>query len=65
MLRIADARRRDLGERHRSPLLEHGERRMQRAGNHRGVEALAGEILVARQVPVDVHRLRRPALADD
>ena len=38
---------------------------MQRAGHDGGIEARAVERLVARQIPVDVDRLRRPALADD
>ncbi len=65
VLGIGNARRRDLRERHRAPLLEHGQRRMQRAGNHGGIETGAVQVLVARQVPVDIDGLRRPALADD
>ena len=38
---------------------------MQRARHHGGIEARAVERLLARQVPVDVDRLRRPALADN
>ena len=38
---------------------------MQRAGHDGGIEAGAVERLLARQIPIDVDRLRRPALADD
>ena len=65
VLGIRDGRRRDLLEAHRAPLLEHGQRGVQRAGHHGGIEPRAVERLLARQVPVDVDRLRRPALADD
>ena len=65
VLGVGNARRRDLRESHRAPLLEHGQRRMQRAGHHGGIETGAVQRLVARQVPVDIDRLRRPALADD
>ena len=65
VLRVADARRGDLLETHRAPLLEHRQRRMQRARNHGRIEPGALERLVARHVPIDIDRLRRPALADD
>ena len=65
MLGVVDRPRRDLLEAHRAPLLEHGQRGVQRARNDGGIEPLALQRLVARQVPIDVDRLRRPALADD
>jgi hypothetical protein len=37
---------------------------VQRAGGDCRVEPLAGQRLVARQIPVDVDGLRRPSLAD-
>ena len=65
VFRIADSRRGDFLETHRAPLLEHGQRGVQRAGDDGGIESGAVERLVARHIPIDVDRLRRPALADD
>ncbi len=64
-LRVPDGRRGHVLEAHRAPLLEHGERGVKGARHHGGIEAVALQRLSARQVPVDVHRVRRPALADD
>src|SRR5439155_3038329 len=65
LLGIFDTPRRDLLEAHGAPLLQHGQRRMKRAGHDGGIETLAVQILVARIVPVDGGALRGPALADN
>ena len=65
VFRIGDSGRGDLFETHRAPLLEHGERRVQGARHDGGIESRAVERFLARQVPVDVNRFRRPTLADD
>ena len=38
---------------------------MDGAGNHRGVEAVPGKRLIAREVPIDIHGVGGPALAHD
>ncbi len=64
LLGVFDRPRRDRLEAHGAPLIQHRERRMQRARNHRGIEALAVEGLAPRRVPVDGGALGRPALSD-
>ncbi len=64
-LRVADGRRRHVLEAHRAPPLEHGERGVERARHDRGIEALALQVFLTREVPVHVDRVRRPALSDD
>ncbi len=63
--RVFDGPCRHRLEAHRAPRLEHGQGRMQRPRNHGGIEPGALERLAARQVPVHVHGLGRPALADN
>ena len=50
LLGVLNRARRHVGEAHRAPLLEHGQRGMQRAGDDRGIEPRAFERLVARDV---------------
>ena len=65
VLGILNRARRHLGKAHRPPVLEHGQRGVKRAWDHRRVEPGAVQRLAARDVPVDVNRFRRPPLADD
>ena len=63
-LGVFDRPGRHLLELHRAPSFEHGQRRVQRARNDRGVEADPRHRLAPRDIPVDGCRFRRPALTD-
>ena len=65
MFRVLDRGRRHLFEAHRAPAFEHGQRRVQRAWHDRRIESCTIEVLLARQIPIDIHRLRGPTLTDD
>ena len=63
--RVCDGRSGHLLEAHRPPLFEHRQGRVHGARDDGGVQPFAAQRLLARQIPVDVDRPRRPALADD
>jgi hypothetical protein len=65
LFRVVDGGGSDFLEAHGSPFFEDRESGVDGAGNHGGVEAVPGKRLIAREVPIDIHGVRGPALAHD